>query len=425
MRHAPIDPALFVSNRQRVSEQLLPHSVAVVNANDVLPTNADGSLAMHPNADLFYLSGIEQEESILVLSPNAPDEKLREVLFLREPSEHLKIWEGHKHSKAEASSISGIKTVKWLSEFRGVFHTLMCDAQHVYLNSNEHKRAVVEVETRDARFVQDCRQRYPLHQYHRLARLMHDLRAIKSQPEIDLIKHACQITKQGFLRVLAFTKPGVNEAEVEAEFGVPIPGVILPEAQWAKTAIKKLPPPGPLDWTAIFGRSAPVMLDLGCGTGLVGKSLKGYAQRVDGVDLAAGMVSHAQASGYYHQVWQADLHEALSQAQATGTCYDLIVSADVFIYVGALERMFQLVQQVLSIGGGLVFSLEEWTLGSEKYVLRPSLRYAHSMAYVQQLASAHDFQILSADSGLLRHDHGQAVNGLFCVLQKSPRRVDR
>lgn len=166
------------------------------------------------------------------------------------------------------------------------------------------------------------------------------------------------------------------------------------------------------------------VLDLGCGTGLVGKSLKGYAQRVDGVDLAAGMVSHAQASGYYHQVWQADLHEALSQAQATGTRYDLIVSADVFIYVGALERMFQLVQQVLSIGGGLVFSLEEWTLGSEKYVLRPSLRYAHSMAYVQQLASAHDFQILSADSGLLRHDHGQAVNGLFCVLQKSSGHVD-
>ncbi len=218
MRHAPIDPALFVSNRQRAAERLLPRSVAVVNANDVLPTNADGSLAMHPNADLFYLSGIEQEESILVLSPDAPDEKLREVLFLREPSEHLKIWEGHKHSKEEASSISLIKTVKWLSEFRGVFHTLMCDAEHVYLNSNEHKRAVVEVETRDARFIQDCQRRYPLHQYHRLARIMHELRVIKSTSEVELLKQAIAITDRGFRRVLGMVRPGVNEHEIEAEF---------------------------------------------------------------------------------------------------------------------------------------------------------------------------------------------------------------
>ncbi len=218
MRHAPIDPALFVSNRQRASERLLPRSVAVINANDVLPTNADGSLAMHPNADLFYLSGIEQEESILVLSPDAPDEKLREVLFLREPSEHLKIWEGHKHSKEEASSISGIKTVKWLSEFRGVFHTLMCDAEHVYLNSNEHKRAVVEVETRDARFIQDCQRRYPLHQYLRLARIMHELRVIKSTSEVELLKQAIAITDRGFRRVLGMVRPGVNEHEIEAEF---------------------------------------------------------------------------------------------------------------------------------------------------------------------------------------------------------------
>jgi Xaa-Pro aminopeptidase len=218
MRHQAIDPALFVENRRRLGGMLPANSLAVVNANDVLPINADATLAMQPNSDLFYLTGIEQEESVLVLSPDAADEKLREVLFLREPNEHLKTWEGHKLSKEEATAISGVKTVKWLSEWRGTFHALMCDAEHVYLNSNEHKRAVIEVETRDARFVADCKARYPLHQYHRLARLMHRLRAAKSERELELLREAVAITDKGFRRIAKFVRPGVTEYEVEAEF---------------------------------------------------------------------------------------------------------------------------------------------------------------------------------------------------------------
>src|SRR5688572_5015086 len=218
MRHRAVDQALFVENRRRLAEALAPNSLAVVNANDVLPVNSDATLMMQPNSDLFYLTGIEQEESVLVLAPSAADEKLREVLFLREPNEHLKIWEGHKLSKAEATAISGVKTVKWPSDWRGTFHGLMCDAEHVYLNSNEHKRAVVEVETRDARFVADCKARYPLHQYHRLARLMHRLRAAKSDRELKLLREAVAITDKGFRRVATFVRPGVTEYEVEAEF---------------------------------------------------------------------------------------------------------------------------------------------------------------------------------------------------------------
>jgi Xaa-Pro aminopeptidase len=218
MRHERINVELFVENRRRLAGLLLPNSLVVLNANDLLPVNSDALLMMQPNSDLFYLTGIEQEETVLLLAPDAADEKLREVLLIREPNEHLKTWEGHKLSKDEAAAISGIKTVKWLSEWRGVFHGLVCDAEHVYLNSNEHKRAVVEVETRDARFVAECKARYPLHQYHRLARLMHRLRAAKSERELELLRKAIAITDKGFRRVAKFVRPGVTEYEVEAEF---------------------------------------------------------------------------------------------------------------------------------------------------------------------------------------------------------------
>ena len=162
MRHAPIDSKLFTENRDRLKKLLPSKSLAIVNANDVLPTNADGSLPLHPNSDLFYLSGIEQEESILLLAPDAHDPKHREILFLREPSEHLKIWEGHKHSKDEATKLSGIKQVKWLSEFPVIFRILMCELEHVWLNSNEHKRAQAAVETRDDRFIHAVQRQFPL-----------------------------------------------------------------------------------------------------------------------------------------------------------------------------------------------------------------------------------------------------------------------
>jgi len=217
MRSAQIDSHLFITNRERLKQSMLKNSLAVVNANDVPPTNADGTLAIRASSDLFYLSGVEQEETILLLYPDAEDEKHREILFLREPTPEVELWEGHKLTRDEARQVTGVKNVRWLSEFRRLFHRLMCDCDQVYLNSNEHQRAVIEVESREARFVADTMRRYPLHDYRRLARLMHPLRATKSDLEIELIRKACALTEKGFRRVLKFTKPGVLEAEIEAE----------------------------------------------------------------------------------------------------------------------------------------------------------------------------------------------------------------
>jgi Xaa-Pro aminopeptidase len=218
MRYRPIDPQLFCDHRASLAKLLLPNSLVVVNANDILPTNADGNLPLRANSDLFYLTGIDQEESILLLCPGAHEENQREILFLRETNELMATWEGHKLTKEEARKISGIKRIEWLSEFRPLFHRLMCECDHVYLNSNEHKRATIEVETRDARFIRDTQERYPLHDYQRLARLMHRLRVAKSDLEIDLLRQACAITKAGFIRACRFVQPGVTETEVEAEF---------------------------------------------------------------------------------------------------------------------------------------------------------------------------------------------------------------
>ena len=218
MKNIPLPSALFTLNRDRLQQRLAPRSLAVLNSNDIMPTNADGSMGHLQNADLFYLTGIHQEETMLLLAPDAADPAHREILFIRQPSEHLAIWEGHKHTKEQATAISGITNVKWLSEFPTFFRMIACELDNVYLNSNEHQRADVTVETRDNRFVRSCQSQFPLHQYQRLAPLMHELRAVKSQYEVDAIQAACNLTGKGFVRVCKFLKPGVNEAEVEAEF---------------------------------------------------------------------------------------------------------------------------------------------------------------------------------------------------------------
>jgi Xaa-Pro aminopeptidase len=218
VKYSAIDPELFKANRARLRKLLLPESVAVVNANDVLPTNADGTLGLIPNTDLFYLTGVEQEQSIFVLCPEAREEKHREMLFLRRSDESTEIWEGHKLTKDEARRISGIQHIYWVEEFEKIFHRLMCESNHVYLNSNEHPRAELIVETRESRFVSEVVRRYPLHDYHRLAQLLHRLRVVKSAVEAELVKQACEITKAGFERVAKFVKPGVQEYEIEAEF---------------------------------------------------------------------------------------------------------------------------------------------------------------------------------------------------------------
>ena len=192
--------------------------LAISNANDVLPSNADGTLPFHPNSDLFYLSGIEQEESRLVLFPGCSNPKHREILFLREPNENLKIWEGYKHSKEDARKISGIPTVYWIQDFDHIFQLLAAEADIFYLNSNEHNRADNLVETRDQRLNQEIQKKYPLHRIERLAPYLHDLRFCKSAEEIKLIKQAIEVTSQGFHQVLRMVKPGVKEYEIEAEW---------------------------------------------------------------------------------------------------------------------------------------------------------------------------------------------------------------
>jgi len=183
-----------------------------------MPRNSDALSLIVPQTDLFHLSGIEQEETILVLCPDSSDQTLREVLFVRESSELLKTWEGYKHTKQDAAQVSGVRNVRWLAEFPGIFHRLMCEVETVYLNSNEHPRSSVVVQTRDARFVADCQRRYPLHRYERLGRLMFRLRGVKTRREIELIRKAVDVTAKGFRRVAQMVKPGVMEYEIEAEF---------------------------------------------------------------------------------------------------------------------------------------------------------------------------------------------------------------
>ncbi len=218
MRYAPIDKELFRLNRANLKKLLPPNALAAVNANDILPVNGDAVLLLQQNSDLFYLTGIEQEESLLLLYPEAHEPKHREILFLRQPNPLLETWEGHKLTKEEAQKISGVEQVQWLPDFPALFHRLMCECSQVWLNSNEHKRARVVVESRDARFIKEVQARYPLHDYRRLAPLLHRLRAVKSDAEIALLRQACAITEAGFRRVCRLVKPGVNEMEVEAEF---------------------------------------------------------------------------------------------------------------------------------------------------------------------------------------------------------------
>ena len=217
MKYLPIDSQLFIENRKRFNKKLMPGAMAVFNSNDVMPTNADGTMPFIQNADLFYLSGIDQEESILVLFPDALNPEHREILFLKETNEHIAVWEGHKYTKSEATAASGIKTIYWMSQFQTIFKALMAQCEAVYLNTNEHTRATVEVETRDARFIKWVKATYPAHQYKRSAPIMHELRTIKSKLEVELIQQACNITEKGFRRLLQFVKPGVWEYEIEAE----------------------------------------------------------------------------------------------------------------------------------------------------------------------------------------------------------------
>ncbi len=218
MKYNKLPSQLFAENRQRFIAHLKPNSVAIFNSNDVMPTNADGTMGFRQQTDLFYLSGIDQEESILVLCPQHPDPKLREVLFLRETSELISIWEGYKYTKEHAREVSGIQIIHWMSNFETLLKQIVYEAENIYLNTNEHLRNGSEVQTRDDKFISKTFSLFPLHKYERAAPILHQLRMIKSEIEVAQLAEACRITELSFRRVLNFVKPGVTEYEIEAEF---------------------------------------------------------------------------------------------------------------------------------------------------------------------------------------------------------------
>ena len=193
------------------------NTLAVFNSNDIYPVSADSTLPFAQHRDILYLSGVDQEESILVLFPNASNPAHREVLFLKETSELIAIWEGEKLTKQTAFDTSGIQTVYWLQQFPTIFKQMMAEASGIYLNTNEHLRANTEVETREDRFIKQVKQDYPAHQVHKSAPIMHKIRSIKNQIELELMQTACNITEAGVRRLLGFIKPGVWEYEIEAE----------------------------------------------------------------------------------------------------------------------------------------------------------------------------------------------------------------
>ena len=217
MKYDRIDSNLYTANRKKFTERMTANTLAVFNSNDIFPISADSTMPFQQHRDILYLSGVDQEESILVLFPNASNPAHREVLFLKETSDLIAVWEGEKLTKETAFLTSGIKTVYWLQQFPTIFKQMMAEAQGMYLNTNEHLRANTEVETREDRFIKQVKKDYPTHQVHKSAPIMHKIRSIKEAVELELMQRACKITEAGVRRLLGFIKPGVWEYEIEAE----------------------------------------------------------------------------------------------------------------------------------------------------------------------------------------------------------------
>ena len=218
MKYHKIDSKLFIKNRKNFTSKMKPNSLAVFNSNDIYPISADSTLPFEQHRDIFYLSGVDQEESILVLFPDCPKKEHKEILFLKETSELIAIWEGEKLTKEAAFKTSGIKTVYWLQDMEKIMFELMTQCETVYINTNEHYRANVETETREDRFTKWLKEKYPAHSVAKSNPILQRLRSVKDKIELDLIQHACNITDKGFRRLLNFVKPGVWEYEIEAEF---------------------------------------------------------------------------------------------------------------------------------------------------------------------------------------------------------------
>ncbi|GAB4513687.1 MAG: aminopeptidase P family protein [Allomuricauda sp.] len=218
MKYTQIDSNLFIKNRKKFVAQMRPKSIAVFNSNDIYPIGADSTLPFEQDRDLFYLSGADQEETILLLFPDAMDAKHREILFVRETNDHIAVWEGAKLTKEKATEVSGIETVYWLTEFDKIFFDLMTEADTIYFNTNEHYRQAVVTQTREDRFIEKVKKEYPAHQWAKSNPILQNIRGVKEPEEIELMQRACDITEKGFRRVLEFVKPGVWEHEIEAEY---------------------------------------------------------------------------------------------------------------------------------------------------------------------------------------------------------------
>lgn len=218
MKYTPIDSALFIKNRKHFMANMQPESIAVFNSNDIYPIGADSTLPFQQDRDIFYLSGIDQEETQLLLFPDAIEGKHKEILFIRKTDEHIAVWEGPKLTKEKATEISGIATVYWLEDFNQVFFELMTQADTIYFNTNEHYRQAVETQTREDRFILKTKEKFPAHRWAKSNPILQRLRSVKDPIELELIQKACDITEKGFRRILNFVKPGVWEYEIEAEF---------------------------------------------------------------------------------------------------------------------------------------------------------------------------------------------------------------
>jgi Xaa-Pro aminopeptidase len=217
MKYLSLNPDIFVENRKRFTDKMEKSSIAVFNSNDELPMNGDALYPFKQNSDLFWLTGIEQEETMLILFPDNRDEKYREVLVLVRPNELKEKWDGHRLTATEGQNISGIKTIVWLDSIDAILQPWVHLADTIYLNTNENDRKANVVPVRDYRFAKEMRRRYPLHNYKRSAQLLKELRAIKTSPEVEVIQKAIDITDVAFRRLLQFIKPGVMEFEIEAE----------------------------------------------------------------------------------------------------------------------------------------------------------------------------------------------------------------
>ena len=217
MRYKPLPFLVYKNNRKSFSKHIEGLGLAVFNSNDIYPVSADSTLPFSQHRDIFYLSGIDQEETILILFPGAKNPTNREILFIKKTNEQIAIWEGEKLSKEKAKKLSGIENIKWLSEFESTFYDLASESDLLYFNTNEHYRAKNETETREDRFIKWAKNKYPAHKVGKSNPILQRLRAIKSNEEINQIKIACEITEKGINRIINFIKPGVWEYEIEAE----------------------------------------------------------------------------------------------------------------------------------------------------------------------------------------------------------------